>query len=198
MTNLIRVRTTLTGFIGGPGVATMYFLNENTAIPSVRAFWEAVSFVMPVSVTAQVQNEGDVIESTTGALTGAWSKAPVAPVFGKTPGPYSAPTGAVVNWLTQNVFDGRRLRGRTFIVPMDNGVYETNGTLQQAAINAINGAADALIFEQSLSFVVWHRPREARPLDGSRPAVTARPGAHGIVTARRVPDKVAVLRSRRD
>lgn len=198
MTSLFRVRTALTGFSGGPGVSTMYFLDTGTAIPSVRAFWEALAGVLPNSITVQVSNVGDEIESTTGALVGSFQKTAVPPTLGTNTSAYPAPAGAVVSWRTNTVADRRRLRGRTFIVPMGGNAFEINGTLSAPVLTQIGNAAQALVFEQSLSMVVWHRPRAARPVDGSRPAVTARLGSHGLVTGSRVPDLAAVLRSRRD
>lgn len=198
MTLLYRVRTTLTGFPGGPGVSTMYFLDVNTAVPSVRAFWDAVKFHVPNSILTQTESVGDAIESTTGELVTSFSKPSVLPVAGQAAGAYAGGTGAVVSWLTGTVSQGRRLRGRTFIVPLPASDYELDGTLQSSAQTALKAAADALIFEQSLSMAVWGRPRAAVPADGSRPAVTARVGTHGLVTDSRIPDLAAVLRSRRD
>lgn len=198
MTNLLRQRTILSGFQGGPGVATMYFLDVATAIESVSRFWGALSAVLPNTVHITPERSGDTIEDTTGALTGSWLGGVVSAATGQNPGAYSAPSGAVVDWRSGTVLDGKRVRGRTFIVPLAAGGYQDDGTLSPGTIGTIQAAATQFIVEQSNSFVVWHRPYKGRAALGTRPARPAHLGGHALVTASSVPDKAAVLRSRRD
>lgn len=198
MTALYRVRTALTGFPGGPGVATMFFLDKATAVASVRSFWATVAAGMPNIVKMQVENSGDIIESTTGVLTGSWTSDPVLSVQGAQGGPHSGPSGLVVTWLTGTIAGTRRLRGRTFVVPLSGTAYEADGTIADTMLTPARAAAQALVFEQSLSLVVWHRPVTARAATPTSPARAARIGSHGLVTGHRVADKAAVLRSRRD
>lgn len=197
MTSLYRVRTELTGFGGGPGVATMYFLDTDTAVASVHDFWGTVAAAMPPVVHMQVVPAGDIIESTTGTITGAWAASAVTEVVGQGAADYASPAGVIVGWGTNTILDGRRLRGRTFIVPLSFDAYQNDGTIGTTTLPNFVNAATGLISEQADSFVIWHRPREAVAADGSRPAITARAGGHGLVVRHTVPDKVAVLRSRR-
>ena len=197
MTALSRVRVELTGFVGGPGVATFYFLDTSTAVASVRAFFEAIKGTQPTKVFSQVVPNGDIIDSVSGTITGAWSAAPVAVVQGGAPTGYPAPAGATVSWDTATILDGHRVRGRTYIVPMASGEYQDDGSLNPATLTIVRDAATQLVISQSSSFVVWHRPRLAKAADGSRPAITARDGGHGLVTSSHVPDRVAILTSRR-
>lgn len=198
MASLYRYRVALTGFPGGPGVATHYFLDQQTALASLRQFWDEMCGILPLNVVVQCENAGDIVDSVNGNLTGSWAKPPVASSQGRAVGVYSAPTGAVISWLTSTVADNRRLRGRTFIVPCASSAFQTNGALTPAIIAAFQTAAQALIFEQSLSLVVWHRPIAARAATATSPAVAFRAGSHGLVTGSRVSTKAAVLRSRRD
>lgn len=185
MTELYRLRTTLTGFPGGPGVATMFFLDVATAVSSVHSFWTTVKAGMPSDVNLQVENTGDIIEDTTGALTGAWGATAVSSLSGVGTGPYSAPSGACITWLTDTITDRKRLRGRTFVVPLAGDMYQSDGSLASGTLSNLQGAADDLIAAQSASFVIWHRG-------------TGTDGSNGLVTAARVADKAAILRSRRD
>jgi hypothetical protein len=198
MTQLERVRVGLSGFTGGPGVATFYFLDVATALPSLQSLWTVLAQTMPNIVTIQVENSGDVIEDTTGTIVDQWTQGAEAPIFGGLGGKYSAPSGYCLNWLTQTILDGHRLKGRTFVVPTGVDIYDLDGTIVTATVNAVNTAAATYVNDQSASAVVWHRPRKARPADGSRPAVTARAGGHGLITSALVRDKAAVLTSRRD
>ncbi len=198
MTTIARIRTVLTGFPGGPGVATMYSINTATFPASLRAFWVACANAMAQGVQIQVEGSGDLIEDTTGVITGAWSGATPAVVGSPSAGAYSAPSGAVVDWLSPTILDGRRVRGRTFIVPLTNAAYQSDGSLAAGTVTGLKDAGDALVIAEAGGFCVWHRPRKARAANGTIPAVTARAGGHALVTTCRVPDLSAVLRSRRD
>jgi hypothetical protein len=186
MTELYRVRTLLTGFPGGPGVATMYFLDVATAVESVDAFWSAVHDKMPDDVTSHVENAGDIIEDTTGELTGAWSADAVGTHTGTGSGSYSAPSGVCVTWLTDTILDSRRLRGRTFIVPLSGDLYQDDGSIANDTVAGLQGNAEGLIAAQSTSFVIYHRKTGSHA------------GGNGLVTASIIHDKAAILRSRRD
>lgn len=199
MTALRRVRSVWSGFAGAPGVTTMYFLDTNTCVPDLRTMWQALQAEIPGGVSIQVENVGDIIEDTTGALLGTWPNVTVvAPVTNVEAVPYSGPSGAVINWRTDTVVGGHRIRGRSFVVPLRQTSYAPDGTLENGHRAVILQAATNFANSQISSFVIWQRPRLARAADGSRPAVTARAGSHGLVTSVTVPDKACVLRSRRD
>jgi hypothetical protein len=103
--------------------------------------------------------------------------------------PYSAASGACINWYTDGVRNGRRVRGRSFMVPIGSNGMENNGTLNATALGSWRTATDLLIasFENS-TLGVWSRP--------SAPAATD--GIWHKTTSMTIPDKAAVLRSRRD
>lgn len=198
MASLRRVRVQLFGFKGGPGVSTFYFLDTDTALTSLHTLYEGMSSTFPVGVSVIIEPSGDIIESTTGVITGAWGGNPQALVVGTSAGPYAAPAGVLLGWETTTILDGRRLRGRTFIVPAANGIFGADGTINDATRTALASLAAQFSIEQNLSFVIWHRPFAGRPAVGTIPAKPAHLGGHGLVTSARVPDKVVVLRSRRD
>jgi hypothetical protein len=197
MTALFRHRTVLTGGAIGQGVATMYFLDMSTAVPSVKDFWTALAPAMPVGISIQVESAGDVIEDTTGEIIDAWTRPSVSALGTSGGSNYSAPSGAVVRWNTATILDGRRLRGRTFVVPLASGGYDTDGTIGGTTLSPILIAAEALVTSQSSSFVIWHRPFAGAPAVPPRPARPAHDGGNGLVTNALVPDRVAILRSRR-
>lgn len=198
MPNIHRVRVAWTGFPGAPGVSTFYALNGTTFIPHLQIFLTGVAGQMPNDVTLQIENTGDIIEAVSGDLMGSWAGAAQTPIVGSQSGAYSAPTGAVVNWLTGDVLDGHRLRGKTFLVPLANSAYDLTGSLGAEPLGAYRDYARSLSEDYDPNFVVWHRPRAAKAADGSRPAVTARAGGYSVVTGSSVPDECVVLRSRRD
>lgn len=198
MTNLSRCRAILSGFPGAPGVATMYFLDTATYMDSAVTLWTSLANTMPTDVTIQIENSGDVINDATGVLVDTWHEPAVDAIHATLSGTYAAPTGYLIGWETDQILDGRRLRGKTYVVPAGSSMFSANGSLNDATIVGYVEAAQAFITAQSSSFVVWHRPFAGSPAVGTRPARPAHAGGHGLVTACRIPDEAVVLRSRRD
>jgi hypothetical protein len=120
---------------------------------------------------------------------------------GTATGAYAGNAGAVVHWLTSLIVGTRRVRGRTFLVPMIGSAFESNGSLTSTALNTINNAAAALITAVGTGMVVWSRPVVAHtkydPKTGQGTGVAGRSGTYGAVTGSRVPDLAISLRSRR-
>lgn len=189
-----RVQAVWSGFQGAPGYSSFYFRpftgggDVDLALNRVRDFFAEWRALLPTGVSIQVQSTVEEVDETTGMLTGYLDGAEVDPVNTSTSGAdFAGPAGAVVNWLTGTVRNGRRMRGRTFLVPLNTNAYDTDGTLTSNALGDIRAGADLLLaneFEQEL--VVWGRPNGGSP------------GEAASVTGHRVPDMAAVLRSRRD
>lgn len=198
MTSLYRVRATWTGFAGAPGVSTFYGLVEGALPPRLPAFFTSIVGYLPADVDVQVENTGDIIEDTTGVLTGAWAVDPMTPVHMTGAGPYPALAGAKANWLTETILDGHRVKGRTFIVPICGSQFDDDGTLSDGILGDLGDAATLLAADSVGDMVIWHRPRAARAAYGTHPALSARAGGHALVIGANVPDKATVLRSRRD
>jgi len=198
MTSLNRVRVASTGFSGGPGVSTFYFLDTATALPSLHTLFASIAASVPNVVTFVIEPSGDVIDDTTGTITGAWGGSPQAAVVGGRGGPYAAPTGVLMKWGTSTIADGHRVKGRTFLVPVLGDTFTATGSVVPAAQTSIQSAMLEFIIEQSSSFVIWHRPFAGRPAVGTKPAKAAHAGSHALVTTAVCSGKATVLRSRRD
>jgi hypothetical protein len=137
-------------------------------------------------VTISFDPFGDIIDDSTGALTGSWTAGSTpATVTGSSGSVYIAPSGLVVNWQTGTIVAGRRLRGKTFLVPGPNG--SADGTPTTANLSTLTTAATTLIASTG-GLRVFHRPNPV----GSSTGVSA------LATAAQVPDKFVILRSRRD
>lgn len=148
---------------------------------------ESLESSLPSGVRIQVQPDVEEIDEATGMVTGFQTVEPPDAAAGAGTGGYSGPTGAVINWRTNDLRNGRRIRGRTFIVPLAGSTYQPDGTLQENTRGNIQNMADALMggdFDSEL--VVW-----SRPINGSG-------GVAATVVQANVPDLAAVLRSRRD
>nr|CRY96522.1 hypothetical protein [uncultured prokaryote] len=191
---ILRVTAEWSGFEGGPGYTVFHFGGGGGVISDaaqvanrVRDGFDTLKSVLPNNLVIRVRPEVEEIDESTGMLTGYQGVEGLVQVSGASGGTYAAPVGAVVNWNTNDVRDGRRIRGRTFLVPLASGAFFTNGTVSSTTRTTLTAFADALTgtdFDSEL--VVWSRPK-----NGSG-------GVAASVTGYRVSPKAAVLRSRRD
>lgn len=185
---LQRRRIHWSGFPGGPGINTFFLQEGATANAAFHAFYLALQSYLINTCTISFDTAGDEVDEATGALTGTWTDSSAAAITGTAAGNYAGGSGAVVEWLTADVAVHRRIVGKTFIVPLANAAFQSDGTLAAAfvtaALNAANTMVATLVTPNQLK--VWHRP------------VHSAGGRAVDVTGARVPDLAAVLRSRRD
>lgn len=191
---IYRVTARWTGFTGAPGYSNFHFQGSTgapdlaPAAAAVRNMFQDMQVHLPSTLRINVSPTIEIYDDASGQLTGYETLATTpAVVSGAATGPYAGPSGAVINWITNTVTQGRRLRGRTFIVPLATSAYDSSGTLTTGALTDINTGASRLSGAGfSLGFGVWSRPTAGGT------------GAFGEVVGHRVPDLAAVLRSRRD
>lgn len=192
---LFRVKARWTGFSGAPGYNVFHFdaategagPTAQECADELRTFYSALITRLPSAVSINIESGVEVIDELTGQLTDFAQITPGTPIVGSGSGGFSSPTGACVNWLTDGVRNGRRLRGRTFLVPLGGSSYDADGTLGGPTLTAIQAAADVLA-ASPVDLQVYGRPTAAGAADGY---------AEGVTSAR-VADKAAILRSRRD
>lgn len=202
--DIIRITARWTGFPGAPGYSNFHFSTNagffdggllgdeaeaaaQSAANRVRNAFIGINSLTPSAVSIKFEAEAPVIDSDSGEILGAIpiSLEDLTP-SGNSDG-FSGATGAVVNWRTNDYRFGRRIRGRTFIVPLAGTQYESDGTLNSSALSTLRGfGSDIVSGGDDPQFGVWSRPRN---------------GAGGVfasVVSSSVPDLAAVLRSRRD
>lgn len=197
----MRVTARWSGFSGAPGFTVMHFRDFDTegdvtqaqadsAVNRVGGFFNAISTALPSAVTVSISGDVEILEDSTGTLVDSVTAAGIPlPVQGGATGNVAGPAGAVVNWRTGSIRNGRRIRGRTFLVPLATSVYAEDGTLSPGVQSTIQTAATALVASTGTPDLgVYARP--------SGPA--AADGQWVVATGANVPDMVAVLRSRRD
>lgn len=183
----------LEGFPGGPGYSVFYFGSLVTDIGTdLNAFYTAIASHIPDNVTIKIPSSGKTLDDANGNLMGAWSGTPAADVVGGNMGAYSAPVGLIVRWTTTGIVRNRIVKGRTFIVPLGSGVWDTDGSLSSTVISDAETAAAALVGSSASELLVWSRPK--RDASGT----VTDPGSSFAVESSSVPDKAAVLTSRRD
>lgn len=207
MTTLYRVRTTWSYTPGGPGYSNLYFgttdplaAGAQTAVNDVQAFFTAIKGLIPSIVTLQVDPAVIMVEDVTSEQVGdVLVGSTPAPIVCTATGSMAAPAGATAQWSTASYLYGRRVKGRTYLVPLASSAFESNGTIISGALTTLNNAAAALVAGGS-NLVVFTRKREYKAADPAKgqKEVTARAGASSLVVSGAVRDIVAVLRSRRD
>lgn len=196
MTSLHRVVLTWTGpsVVGAAVTVLHYSASDNTA-PPVAGILSAINTpltqALPVGVVVTVPNEGDTIDDRTGSLVGTWATTGGGSVTGAGGQKAAAGVGACIGWTTGGIVvgaggKGRKLRGRTFIVPLHTDCYESNGTLLNGIRDTLDSMAAGL--QSAGPLAVWHRPTTKGGSDGN---------SYGVIQ-HKVRDKVAFLSSRRD
>ena len=180
-----RIQVSWQNWPGAPGVSTFYGDATLGMLDGISSFFDAIKGLLPLNLTITVPSTGDDVDPQTGEVVGSWSQAPTTPVrTGSNVAVYAGSTGAVVHWRTGGVVGGRRVRGRTFLVPLV-GAYDSGGSLSSGAISTLQTAANGLVSTAGSAFSVWHRPTQFVA------------GSTHQVTSASVPDLAVVLRSRR-
>lgn len=200
MASILKVTAKWDGFVGAPGYSNFYWKEEDPGASfdagavacgdAVQKFFNDIKLYFPPHVKWRVQTDVPVIDDTTGQMVDIASAGARGDIVGGAGNfAYSAPTGAVVTWRSNGVRNGRRVRGRTFLVPIAATATAQDGTLDATATGVLFTAAQAYINTAGArSPLVWARPTTPGGSDGV---------SHPIISAS-IPDKVAVLKSRRD
>lgn len=198
MAEIMRVRATLSYGSGSPGLSTFYFLpgtaggvtaDATDVCGRVHDYWAALVTLLKNTTTIDVDSSVDVLEASTGELTGALAATPPAQVLGTASAELLPVAGMLLLQLfTGDIHAGRKVRGRSFIGPVVE-LANQDGVPTGAARTAVVAAAAELLTGATGSIhVVWSRP-DSPPGD---------PGFHSQVLSYGCASYFAVLRSRRD
>jgi len=160
------------------------------AVTKMKTFCDNISAALPNVVKLDVMPECEEIVATTGTMLGVYNGGTTPQVSGTAAAAagWAAAAGGVISWSTGGVRNGRRVRGRTFIVPVSNTAWDVDGTLTSAAITTLNDPCFALRSPGTqVQLAVYARPTSKTATDG----VSFKAESH------RIPDMSAILRSRR-
>lgn len=133
----------------------------------------------------QINFDSEVLDlDVSGTLLAVWPVTPPAVVAGTLTTAFAQAQGARIDWSTSTIVAGRRLTGRTYVVPIASGGYTTDGVLTGATVTALQTAANAFITATSAGrpLRVWSRTH----------------ATDAVVASASVPLKGAILRGRRD
>lgn len=202
--DILRITARWSGFTGAPGYSNFHFASDagfwdggllgdgaqqaaDSARSRVRSAFFALRTRFPEGVSVDIESEALILDSDTGEILGFTEVEGTGITWAGDSGGYSAASGAVVNWRTNDYRGGRRIRGRTFLVPLAGNTYQSDGTLTSSALGDLRDFGEAMIGDGSgPDFGVW-----SRPTGGTG-------GVFATAVNFNVPDMAAVLRSRRD
>lgn len=198
MVTVYRVSAVWSGFNGAPGYSRFAFQNcitaadRNAAGAAVKAFFEGCKANIPSGTQIQVQGVVDEFDMATGQLTGSQVMTTVPSVTNSsaTPNNYAGGAGFIATWNTSVIFNGHRIKGRTFIVPAV-ACFDVDGSLIGSVIPTIQTAGNTLCAAAGPDFSIW-----SRQYDKSTPPVQIG-GAIAPADSCTVKDAATALRSRR-
>lgn len=200
MASVFRATAVWNGFTGAPGYTKFSYsdvLNQagyDACANQMRTFFDSLKGLFHTTWTIQVQNTIQEFDSISSQLLAEHNVTTTPAVVTGTAvvAPYAGGSGASIGWKTGLFFYGRRLKGRTYLVPLAASVYESDGTLTAAAISTIKNAADALIAATGAEFCIW-----GKKFDTSNPPIQI---GGGLAPAQSsvVKDAASQLRSRRN
>jgi hypothetical protein len=113
---------------------------------------------IPAGIVLTYPGVGDVVQIDTGIVDATWTATPPATTVGVGAGAYAGRVGVCVNWITGSVIGRRRLRGRTFCVPIIGANFEADGTIGSTVLSNFRANAATLVTAAATNFKVWHRP----------------------------------------
>jgi hypothetical protein len=174
---------------GGTGYTVLHFLPATNGTFAQNIADDVHDFIADFSTNipndVSIQFDSEVLELTdAGVLTAVYPVTPGAQVNGSATGEFARAAGARLDWATDVIVAGRRLSGRTFMVPMAGSIFDTNGLLDSSIVTAFQTAANDFLSATAThkQLAVWSRTH----------ATTA------AVTSVSVPPQGAILRGRRD
>lgn len=161
---MYRVNTVFSGpLVAGGGISRFYFDEAGGTPAQAHAaavnFWNAVDEVMSTQVAFTVEAEVELVDASTGAITGIESTDPYSASGTGSGDPLPPATQGLVRWRTGAFVNGREVRGRTFLPGMLESLNDSAGRPNSGALTVINNAAGNLIGDADSELVIFSRTR---------------------------------------
>lgn len=170
----------------GPGLSTFYFDEAQSGwTAALTTFFDTIKNRFPTGISWTFRTSGDLIDIPTGELAGSWNDGTFAIVSSSGGNGFVAGAGCSVEWGTSGIRAGRRVLGRTFLCPLDNGAWSTTGVMNGTAQGALQTAVNTFHSGVGVHQMIYSRPGPAGA------------GQASPVTSGTVPTAVSWLRSRR-
>lgn len=126
---------------------------------AVRTLFAAFASALPDDVLITFDPEVRDLAND-GTLTAVYPVTPPSSVAGASTASFLNGSGALIRHSTASIVNGRRLLGRTFLVPYAPGSFGTNGDLSstsQATLNTAFATFKTQAASAGANFAVWSR-----------------------------------------
>jgi len=181
MATILRCRYVITGLgaFGSVGLLQTYWrpgTSPGSTADATDVSTRANQAYFGLGVSYQQVREVDALDDATGALTGAFTSAALATVFGSASGDQMPAQTAYVVKATTNLLVGPRLlKGRTFFAGPTESINAVAGVPSTGSVTGVAaGFTGMLTGGGTASFpVIWHRPGgAAAPVGTSGPVIS--------------------------
>lgn len=209
MTNIYVARVNWTGSYGHEGISRFAFVSSDGGVPTntqrdgvltaIETMLNAGGHNLPTDVTWAIDPIVETFDGVLGTILGELPTAgAVAPGVGGGTSSYANGVGLIIKWKTGGTFNGRRIQGRTFIVPLDGYCFNTEGSILPEVVGEWQGYANTYIGAMgplNVDPLVWGRPQDVK-------ATARRPAHHNVghwatISTAIVASKPAILGRRR-
>lgn len=170
--DLWKVTAKWTGGSIGSGFSNFYFTagvgSAQQAMDAARKFLSdsySAGAGLPAGVNISFDPIVTVLAETNGQISNVLAVTAGITITGSDTTRYAAVAGACVTWRTGIYLGGRKVRGRTFLVPLGGLALQNDGTVDTTFLGFINNAAAALV-AAAPELVVWKRPSGPAAVDG--------------------------------
>lgn len=195
---IAQLQVTWKGLPGGDGFSFFYVRSTAASISPLPTFFDALKAFFPSRLSWVINPFWKLIDETNGKMTGAGGGGPQPTITATGPDAFPPNAGAQVRWETPDFVNGRRVKGRTYLVPMCGSFFGSNGLFTANTAGQINAAADVMRSAYTGNLVVWSRPLFEKDANGNPTDVLKRAGSVHTVTTTVCPTKVVTLNGRRD
>lgn len=208
MTSLARFFVESTGYAGGPGVNVLTFstgtltppwtgTDVQTVYDELHDAYDAIKLVFPNTVSITIAGEAVIFDSETANITNVIPvPTPAAAIVGTGAyGTTSRGQAICLAYYTDMWTGGKRLKGRSFIGPVDTGIYGVTGLFAPSIVDLLEDNWVAMTSGVGPRLAVYHRPSPPDPLD---PTVPMTDGYYGDVVSVFARPRPSNLRSRQD
>lgn len=187
MATINRIRVSWSGSaVIGPAVSTFYFLDDDDgAVARLGDFFDSIKVQFPTAVAWQCPGAGDQLDVESGEVVGAWTMDGGWVNQGTSPNSWIMGVGARIRWETGGFTNGRRVRGATFLVPLNIGALAGISQVDNAVVTDVNDKIATFVNANTIHHLIYTPPK------GSSAGKTAQ------VVSGHLVDAISTLRSRR-
>lgn len=209
MTNIYVAKVDWHGTYGHEGISRFAFVDSAGGVPTnvqrdgvltaINTMINTNAGGIPADVSWVMDTIVESYDGVLGTITGELPAAgAISPESGTNGSAYANGVGLTIKWKTGGMFNGRRIQGRTFIVPMAGQQFQTDGSLDAGVAASWQTAANAYIAAMgplNVTPLVWGRPADV--LATKRKPAHHNPGHWASISTAIVDVMPAILGRRR-